>query len=106
MQLSPSRHLHRILAISVMAVCAFAVIVWLASEREQAAGPATSISICGSTIDVHFLGETTAITQADLMNWVHRAGDAVCTYYGKFPVAHVGLDVRIRGGAGVHGGVT
>src|SRR5580700_588153 len=106
MQFSPSRHLHRILATSVMAVCASAAIVWLASEREQAAGPATNISICGSAIDVHFLGETTAITQADLMTWVHRAGDAVCTYYGKFPVPHVGLDVRVRGGAGVHGGVT
>jgi len=106
MQFSLGRLLPRTFLIAVMAICAFAAMVWLASEREQAASPATSISICGSTIDVRFQGETNAVAQTDLMNWVHRAGDAVCTYYGKFPVPHLGLDVRIRGGAGVHGGVT
>jgi len=106
MQFSSVRHLHRILAIAVTAVCTFGAIVWFASEREQAAGPTSSINLCGSTLDVHFLGETTTVAQTDLMNWVHRAGDAVCTYYGKFPVLHLSLDVRVRGGPGVHGGVT
>jgi hypothetical protein len=81
-------------------------IAWLVSAHEQATGPSSRINICGSTVDVHFFGETNSASRGDLMSWVHRAGDAVCTYYGRFPVPHLGLDVRVRGGAGVHGGVT
>ena len=106
MQFLPGRHLYRTLLIIAMAACSIGVVVWLASEREQAAGPPTSINICGSTIDVNFFGETSTASRSDLVNWVHRAGDAVCTYYGQFPVPHLGLDVRVRGGEGVHGGVT
>lgn len=40
------------------------------------------------------------------MNWVNRAAAAVCTYYGKYPVSHTSLNVQVRGGAGVHHGVT
>jgi hypothetical protein len=52
------------------------------------------------------VGDTNTATRADLVTWVRRAGDAVCAYYGKFPVPHLSLDVRVRGSAGVHGGVT
>ena len=31
---------------------------------------------------------------------------AVCTYYGRYPVPHLTLDVHVRGGPGVHHGVT
>ena len=106
MQFSPSRHLYRTLLIVALAGCGVGVIVWLGSASEQASGPPSSINICGSTIDVNFFGETNSATRSDLMNWVYRAGDAVCTYYGRFPVPHLGLDIRVRGGAGVHGGVT
>ena len=41
-----------------------------------------------------------------IVNWVNRAAAAVCTYYGRYPVPHVSLNVSIRGGAGVHHGVT
>jgi len=40
------------------------------------------------------------------VNWVNRAVDAVCTYYGRYPVPHVSLSVLVRGRPGVHGGVT
>ena len=51
-------------------------------------------------------GQTGTASRDDLLTWVRRAGDAVCTYYGKFPVPHVSLDLHVRGGSGVHGGVT
>ncbi len=98
--------LRQALPIVALVVGCIMTFAWIMHGREQAAGPATSLSICGSTIDIHFLGETSTTTHNDLMNWVQRAGDAVCTYYGKFPVPHLGLDVRARGGSGVHGGVT
>ena len=40
------------------------------------------------------------------MNWIKRASTAVCTYYGKFPVPQLRLQVHVRGGEGVHHGVT
>ena len=66
----------------------------------------SAVNVCDSAIDVRFEGEPASLTRTDLLNWVRRAGEAVCTYYGRFPVPHVTLDVRVRGGAGVHGGTT
>lgn len=55
---------------------------------------------------MRFEGEATTATRTDLLHWIQRAGDAVCTYYGKFPVHHLALDVQVRGGTGVHSGTT
>jgi len=90
----------------VLATASCLGIVFLASLREPLGGPATVVNACGSTIDVRFDGETRVVTRADLLAWIGRASDAVCTYYGRFPVPHLNLDVRVRGRAGVHGGVT
>src|ERR1022692_73230 len=98
--------LHRRLLIAGVVVSSLMTFARQAGALEQAPGSATSVSICGSAIDVHFFGETNSATRSDMTNWVQRAGDAVCTYYGKFPIPHLGLDVRVRGGPGVHGGVT
>src|SRR5450755_1306481 len=105
-QARPASPSYRVLLIVVSAVCSVMAVAWLVSTRGQAAAPPTSVKICGTTIDVQFFGETSAASRGDLTSWVQRAGDAVCTYYGKFPVPHVGLDIRVRGGPGVHGGVT
>lgn len=68
--------------------------------------PASELKACGATIAVHVEGDPASPKHADLLAWVQRAGDAVCAYYGKFPVPHVNLDVHVRDGAGVHGGTT
>ena len=78
----------------------------LASCQPTSSPQHETSKICGSTIDVNFDGSANSLSRQDLLNWVRRAGDAVCTYYGKFPVARMKLDVRIRGGAGVHSGTT
>jgi hypothetical protein len=65
-----------------------------------------ALNVCGSTIDVRFQGDTETISRDDLLNWIKRAATAVCTYYGKYPVPHVFLDLHVRGGPGVHHGVT
>jgi hypothetical protein len=96
----------RAVLLVALAVAVIFGIAWFAAPPQHASGPATTVKICGATIDVRFEGETTSAKRDDLLTWVHRAGDAVCTYYGKFPVPHLTLDVRVRGGAGVHGGVT
>jgi hypothetical protein len=64
------------------------------------------VQACGSTIAVHFDSELTSPSRADLLRWVSRASEAVCAYYGKFPVPHVNLNVHVRGSAGAHAGTT
>jgi len=96
----------RIVLLTVLVLSVMAVIAWFGPPPQHASGPATTVNICGATIDVRFEGDTTTPTRTDLLTWVRRAGDAVCTYYGKFPVPHLTLDVRVRGGSGVHSGVT
>ena len=96
----------RTILVIVIAISAITAIAWFAAPPQHASGPATTVNICRSTIAVRFEGETTSATRADLLTWVRRAGDAVCTYYGKFPVSQMKLDVRIGGGGGVHSGTT
>jgi len=103
---SSGNSLQRVLLISAVAICSSAALAWIVLAREPPAGPPVAVTVCGSTIDVHFQGGTNSANRDDLVNWIHRAGDAVCTYYGKFPVPHLNLDVRVQGGPGVHGGVT
>jgi len=74
--------------------------------QQQVQLPPETMKICGSTIAVSFDGSSNSISRQDLLTWIRRAGEAVCTYYGKFPVSRTKLDVRIRGGAGVHSGTT
>jgi hypothetical protein len=95
-----------ILSLAVVAIALYLAYVGLVSARAQLKGPATTVNVCGSSIEVRFDGETTGATRDDLLIWVRHAGTAVCTYYGRFPVPHVSLDVRVRGRSGVHGGVT
>ncbi len=96
----------RIVSIMALVASAIVAIAWMAAPPQHASGPATTVTICGSAIDVRFEGETGTASRDDLLTWVRRAGDAVCTYYGKFPVPHVSLDLHVRGGSGVHSGVT
>jgi hypothetical protein len=96
----------RIVLLTVLVLSVMAVIAWFAPPPQHASGPATTVNMCGATIDVRFEGDATTPTRTDLLTWVRRAGNAFCTYYGKFPVPHLTLDVRVRGGSGVHSGVT
>ena len=79
------------------------------APARQAPGSGSSpqtISACGSSIDLTLKGDTQSISRDAIVNWINRAATAACTYYGKYPVSYVSLNVSIRGGAGVHHGVT
>ncbi len=65
-----------------------------------------TISACGSSIDIRFDNDSGSISNDTLLRWIQRATTAVCTYYGKYPVAHLKLQVHVRGTDGVHHGVT
>lgn len=65
-----------------------------------------TVSACGSTLDVRFDNNSKGVSNDALLNWIKRASTAVCTYYGKFPVPRLRLQVYVRGNNGVHHGVT
>jgi hypothetical protein len=91
---------HRAVVLQVS--CFVAVLALLTTACGESKSRTAVVKICGSTINVQIEGETSA----DLLRWVQREGEAVCAYYGKFPVPVLALDLHVRGGAGVHGGVT
>ena len=59
-----------------------------------------TISACGSNIDIRFDNDSKGVSNDVLLNWIKRAATAVCTYYGKFPVPQLRLQVQVRGGRG------
>jgi hypothetical protein len=59
-----------------------------------------------SRIDTHVQQGSLAVSNQDLMQWVHWASDSVATYYGRFPVPVLGLTIIPTDGRGVRGGKT
>ncbi len=76
------------------------------SQPVDSASASQAIPACGSTIDVNLKGDTQSISRDIVVNWINRAAVAVCTYYGRYPVPHVSLNVQVRGSPGVSHGVT
>ena len=65
-----------------------------------------TLSACGSTVELNISTDAQGLSRELVTTWVKRAADAVCTYYGKYPVPHVVLNVQVREGKGVRHGVT
>ena len=66
----------------------------------------STLLIGGSRIDVTLESGDLKLSQADLMHWVQMAGEAVATYYGRYPVPHVTIRVVPFKGTGVRHGQT
>src|SRR5262252_7533169 len=60
----------------------------------------STLVISGSRIDVTIASGDWKISHDDILNWVKRAGEAVGTYYGKYPVPHVTLKISPFDGSG------
>jgi hypothetical protein len=68
--------------------------------------PLVSLSIHGGTIDVVFADDATGIDRMLVLAWIRRCAEAVSTYFGQFPVAHVGLLVITGDGQKIGAGTT
>ena len=64
-----------------------------------------TLEIGGGRIDVT-MAAGFDLTRDQLLQWVREAADAVAWYFGRYPVAHARLQVRMGRGGGVGGGVT
>jgi hypothetical protein len=58
----------------------------------------------GGVIDIELSGSD--LNTQELSWWIHAASDSVVHYYGRFPVAHLALQVMSRGRSGIGGGMT
>jgi hypothetical protein len=68
--------------------------------------PKTLIEVGGGKINVAFaLGEL-ALPKDKIFDWIRKAGHAVSTYYGRYPVASVRLLIIPVAGSGVRSGTT
>ncbi|RJF87027.1 hypothetical protein D3874_08330 [Oleomonas cavernae] len=66
-----------------------------------------TLSIGGGTIDVVFADGAEGLDRGPVMDWVKTSAVAVTTYFGRFPVAHVGILIVAEDDARVgQGGVT
>jgi hypothetical protein len=92
--------------LAILAVgCVIALVTFVSSPAHSAIS-AQNLTACGSNIDIRFDNDSKGVSNDTLMNWIKRASTAVCTYYGKFPVPRLRLQVYVRGSNGVHHGVT
>ena len=71
--------------------------------REQ---PHQSIVIGGGTLDVVFADGARGLDRDRVMAWIGKSATAVTTYFGRFPVRHVGLLVIAEDGGHVGPGTT
>ena len=66
----------------------------------------STLVISGSRIDVTIESGDWKISHDDILRWVKLAGEAVATYYGKYPVPHLTLRISPYDGSGVRHGMT
>lgn len=71
--------------------------------REQ---PHTSLSIGGGEIEVVFADGAPGLDRALILDWIRNSARAVTTYFGRFPVGHVGLLVIADNGDRIGSGTT
>ena len=74
-----------------------------AALRQQ---PHTRLSIGGGDIDVVFADGASGLDQARVLHWIRASATAVTTYFGRFPVKHVGILVIAFDGDKIRAGTT
>src|SRR5882724_3041707 len=66
----------------------------------------STLLIGGSKIDVTIESGEMKVSQAELIQWVKSAAEAVATYYGRYPVPHVRVQIIPVDGSGIRHGQT
>jgi hypothetical protein len=82
-------------------------IAWLPFHTRSASNDMTStLLIQGSRIDVTLEYGNLKVSHDEVLQWVKNAGEAVATYYGKYPVPHLTLQISPSSRDGVGHGQT
>ncbi len=84
----------------------FLGLLCLALSQPGQAESKIRIEIKGAQIEATLNDGTLAISEAELTHWIRNAAEAVITYYGRFPVSHLEIQVNPFSGKGVRSGKT
>ncbi len=68
--------------------------------------PHTRLSLGGGQIDVVFADGAAGLNRDPVLGWIRTSGEAVTTYFGHFPVSHVGILVTALNGSRISSGAT
>jgi hypothetical protein len=84
-----------------------ALLTWMLSfASDTGSQKLTTIMVPGGVIDVFTSREEGVATREDLIGWVNAASKSVATYFGRYPVPHVAVQITTSEGKGVHNGRT
>ena len=83
-----------------------ALLLVLARVSAPASDMTSTLLISGSKIDVTIESGEMKVSQAELIQWVKSAAEAVATYYGRYPVPHVRIQIIPVDGSGIRHGQT
>lgn len=89
-----------------VAVCLCGLFFLTPACNSAAEEMTTTYLVGNSRIDIHIEQGPLQVSDQDLMQWVHWAADSVKTYYGRYPVPKVQLQIIPMDGKGVRGGKT
>ena len=98
----PKPRFHAITAIVTLCV----LLLVLRSVTSKAGEMTSTLLIGGSKIDVTIESGEMKVSQEELMQWVKSAAEAVATYYGRYPVPHVRIQIIPVDGSGIRHGQT
>ncbi len=68
--------------------------------------PTNRLQVGGGTIEVSIGPDEPSVAEASLLRWVERCGRTVSSYFGRFPVDRVDLDVVTGRGGKIRNGTT
>jgi hypothetical protein len=83
-----------------------ALVLMAAAASGRASDMTSTLIISGSRIDVNIESGDWKLSQADLIHWVQLAGEAVATYFGRYPISHLEIRIASFDGNGVRNGTT
>jgi hypothetical protein len=96
----------RILFGAQLLACLFGVFGVTGWHRSAVNEMNATYSVGKSNIEVHIAPGELQVSNEELMNWAHWASDSVTTYYGRYPVPQLQLQIVPTHGSGVRGGKT
>src|SRR6267154_5576433 len=83
-----------------------ALLLVFISVAAPASDMTSTLLIGGSKIDVTIESGEMKVSQAELIQWVKSAAEAVATYYDRYPVPHVRIQIIPVDGSGIRHGQT
>ena len=84
---------------SLLVFIQIAVAVFLAAAQDSA-----QLKVGGGTIEIKITSPVEPALRKAILDWIATAARSVTTYYQKYPVAHVDIEVNVRDGRGINSG--